>query len=483
MVITNKIKYDTPRLEINGVQIGLASKIKILGLTIDNKMTFGEHTAEVAKKAINIYKQLAKTTKVSWGLNSDIIRTIYTAVVEPVILYAASAWSPSVSKLYIKKRLDSVQRGFAVKICKAHKTASLNSVRVLAELLPLDLRVVEEATLFKIKKGHDTLEVLKDVEIELKTPYQNTPHPAKIPQISYRALANEEVNNEDKIHVYTDGSKTSEGVGAAVTFWRNDREILKHKLTLAGFCSVYQAELLALNKAVHLAVRRKEVGFNIYSDSRSALDAVSRSRSLNPLVTEIREELGKHPEKEIKLFWVKAHAGREGNERADELAKEATRNHKNRPTYDRCPLSHLKRLIRAGTLQKWATRYKNEPTGKITKMFLPDAIAAHKITRSIKFSSALTQILTGHGGFSAYLHRFKLKESPECVCGHAEEDVPHILFDCLVHLYNRMKLEKQINVERIDKSNIALEIANKEKRDIIIKYCIEVGMLVNNRNK
>ncbi|CAF4816741.1 unnamed protein product [Pieris macdunnoughi] len=411
---------------------------------------------------------------------------IREAVVEPVILYAASAWSPSVSKLYIKKRLDSVQRGFAAKICKAHKTASLNSVRVLAGLLPLDLRVVEEATLFKIKKGHDTLEVLKDVEIELKTPYQNTPHPAKIPQISYRVLANEEVNNEDKIHVYTDGSKTSEGVGwlrAAVTFWRNDREILKHKLTLAGFCSVYQAELLALKKAVHLAVRRKEVGFNIFSDARSALDAITSSRSLSPLVTDIREVLGKHPEKEIKLFWVKAHAGREGNERADELAKEATKNHKNKPSYDRCPLSHLKRLIRAETLQKWATRYKNEQTGKITKMFFPDAIAAYKIIRNITFNSTLSQILTGHGGFSAYLYRFKLKESPTCICGYAEEDVPHILFDCPVHLYVRMKLENQIDVDKIGKCNIASELAKKDNRKTILQYCIEIGTLVNNRNK
>ena len=43
----------------------------------------------------------------------------------------------------------------------------------------------------------------------------------------------------------------------------------------------------------------------------------------------------------------------------------------------------------------------------------------------------LTQLLTGHGCFRAYLYRFKLKDTPGCpVCLDANEDAEHVFCDC-----------------------------------------------------
>ncbi|CAH2103374.1 unnamed protein product [Euphydryas editha] len=80
------------------------------------------HFANVSatcKKAADMYKQLACAAKVTWGLNGEIVRTIYMVVIEAFVLYAATAWSPAAEKLSIRKQLDSLQRGFAQKICKA----------------------------------------------------------------------------------------------------------------------------------------------------------------------------------------------------------------------------------------------------------------------------------------------------------------------------------------------------------------------------
>ena len=42
-----------------------------------------------------------------------------------------------------------------------------------------------------------------------------------------------------------------------------------------------------------------------------------------------------------------------------------------------------------------------------------------------------TQLLSGHGGFRAYLARFKIVESPLCLhCGDVWEDVEHVLVTC-----------------------------------------------------
>ncbi|GBP26266.1 hypothetical protein EVAR_16120_1 [Eumeta japonica] len=59
----------------------------------------------------------------------------------------------------------------------------------------------------------------------------------------------------------------------------------------------------------------------------------------------------------------------------------------------------------------------------------------------------MAQILTGHGGFAQYLHRFKLKDSPYCACDPAKiQDMLHVLEECPVFLRERVALETEIDV-------------------------------------
>ncbi|GBP14790.1 hypothetical protein EVAR_75386_1 [Eumeta japonica] len=46
-------------VHINGEQISLVGEIRLLGLTIDRKLTFIPNVAKACKKATNIYKGLA----------------------------------------------------------------------------------------------------------------------------------------------------------------------------------------------------------------------------------------------------------------------------------------------------------------------------------------------------------------------------------------------------------------------------------------
>jgi hypothetical protein len=45
-------------------------------------------------------------------------------------------------------------------------------------------------------------------------------------------------------------------------------------------------------------------------------------------------------------------------------------------------------------------------------------------------------MVTRHGMTKAYLHRFKMAQSPECVCAIGDQTVDHLIFDC-------PKLEKE----------------------------------------
>ena len=39
-------------------------------------------------------------------------------------------------------------------------------------------------------------------------------------------------------------------------------------------------------------------------------------------------------------------------------------------------------------------------------------------------------MVTAHGKTKAYLRRFKIIQSPECVCANGDQTVDHLIFDC-----------------------------------------------------
>ncbi|GBP14607.1 Putative 115 kDa protein in type-1 retrotransposable element R1DM [Eumeta japonica] len=193
MVLTKKLKYDDPVVHINGEQISLVGEIRLLGLTIDRKLTFIPHVAKACKKTANIYKGLARAAKATWGLSPEVVRTIYITVIEPIVLYASCAWVPATRKLGMRKMLDAVQRSVALKACRAHRTVSLHSTLILSRLLPLDIRVKEAAWLYEVKRGKDLGDTFVDRELEKPVYFGDLPHPAHLltgPK-TYHPLAHE----------------------------------------------------------------------------------------------------------------------------------------------------------------------------------------------------------------------------------------------------------------------------------------------------
>ncbi|KAJ0182276.1 hypothetical protein K1T71_001645 [Dendrolimus kikuchii] len=485
MTITRKLKYDNPRLSMGGVDIGMSSEVKILGLTIDRALTFNAHAKNVCAKALTVYKQLARAAKVSWGLHPEVIRSVYTAVVEPIIMYAASAWAPATAKLGVRKQLGIVQRGFAQKLCKAYRTVSLNASIVLAGILPLDLRIQEAKALYEAKRGV-ALPILADREVERRVAFTHTPHPAKHMDLGFLCLVDQtEVNDHctQAVRIFTDGSKIEGKVGASLSLWNNDVETRNRKLKLPSYCTVYQAELLAICRATEEILASPEDSFGIYSDSRSALQTVTNWSSTHHLAVTARKNLMESMAmgKGVSLFWVKAHAEVKENDRADALAKAAARTLKVKPHYDRCPVSFVKRMIRMGTLDEWNRRFRDEPTASVTKFFFPNTECAYKTIRRVGITSLTTQIFTGHGGFSEYLNRFKLKEDPSCVCEPGVPETPlHIVFECPLFAVERNNAEITLRTE-IKKENVQ-ELLSKKLLEGFMSFATKIARKAVKRN-
>ena len=91
----------SPRTQKNLTQLGLlidnttlpmTTRSKILGLTLDPKLTYKRHidlTATKARNTINILKVLTST---KWGKHTKTILATYKAITRPVLEYASTIW-------------------------------------------------------------------------------------------------------------------------------------------------------------------------------------------------------------------------------------------------------------------------------------------------------------------------------------------------------------------------------------------------------
>lgn len=226
IVLTRKLKYDSQRFRLDGRELVLSESLKVLGLTVDRSLNFKAHLGNIYGKTVSIFKMISRAVKTQWGLNPEIMRLLYLVTVEPVVLYAASAWAPAADRKFVRARLDHITRMFALKISRAHRTTSLVSSVLISRIIPLDLRLREQARLYEIKRGKP-FEELPGRKLEMRINPCQRLHPAERKHVVFTSITSQQeadgIDN-DWPRLYTDGSKLDGKVGAAISCWRGDEE-------------------------------------------------------------------------------------------------------------------------------------------------------------------------------------------------------------------------------------------------------------------
>ena len=124
--------------------------------------------------------------------------------------------------------------------------------------------------------------------------------------------------HDGEYEIYTDGSRSSEGVGFAVV-----ADDFYDSAKLSTSASIYTAELTVIINAMNVVCHTNQKSFVIYSDSKSALESLNNYNLSHPLVQKAQEWLFwiSCQHKSVSFCWVPAHVGIPGNERADRKAK------------------------------------------------------------------------------------------------------------------------------------------------------------------
>ena len=73
----------------------------------------------------------------------------------------------------------------------------------------------------------------------------------------------------------------------------------------------------------------------------------------------------------VEFNWITAHAGHQGNELADRLAKEAATRSEINASYSRITKSAVKSELRESSVKMWLTEWDSTTKGAITKLYFP----------------------------------------------------------------------------------------------------------------
>lgn len=485
IVFSRKYKLPAFNLKINNIELNRTFSFRYLGITFDSKCLWKDHVEAISKKCVKRINFIRSVSGRSWGGHPLTMLTIYKSTIRPILEYGSYCFQnlANTHKLRIKRI-----QWRAIRVCFGLMTSTHTAtLEVQAGVLPLDLRWKELALRFLCKSLNGPSNLLRNSINELLN--ERPDHPISnlyntlaafntnqalmfscysspwscllfSPTVSMamknhlRTIQNPTSNEVNEIFstvmsalgqtkcIYTDGSKTPEGIGSAVFVSEN----MSISQQLQKPSSVFVAELTAVILATEIINNCLPGKFVIATDSMSVAQCIRNTNietktfnlvyscKLNLLNLKCRGY-------EIIILWIPAHKGILGNERADEIAKQASvdgRLSECVPEWQNY-IPEIAAIIKS----EWQIRWTNGDMGRYFHSICP-VVSKHSwlnvsVNLSRPLNRTINRLASNHYGLNHHLNRINIIDSPICSRCGAYETADHILFTC-PHLINRNPL-------------------------------------------
>ena len=339
-----------------------------------------------------------------------------------------------------------------------------------------------------------------------------------------------EANALTGLTAYTDGSGLDKKIGAAAVLTLNGTELssLRYQLGNDSDHTVYEAEITAVILAIHILTQiqrplrqvtigvdnqavllglknqKPKPGHYLLDKIHDALEdfQVKQARNRGHTVEgyrtgsgRVRLEDGNKGWKEwnlkrwckVKFVWTPGHEGIEGNERADEIAKQATEEgsspRRKLPTFLRrkslpTSISATRQTLKGSIKKRWKSEWKvspRHPKSSNIDCSLPSDNFIH-IAGQLKRpqASILIQMRTGHLPLNVVLHRIKRSDTSDCPhCGNGtSETILHYLFICPHYETARRRIHAATQRE---KNVFAFLLGSRKGIPLLLHYISDTG--------
>jgi hypothetical protein len=219
------------------------------------------------KKYRKMIFALSKSAKLKWGLSHKALKTLHTGGIQPLLLYGAPVWTEIIEKTSHREKKTIVQRLIKIKVAKAYRTVSNDALCIITGLTPIHIKIKETAELYKIIRGNRHKNSVIDHD---KLPKQWL-HPAA------RIIATDNRKEESTpIYIYTDGSKSEQGVGAGII--RPGTPTVKMMYRMDTRCTNIQTEAFAILKELeyiqNTQTNEEDKAATVHTGSRMTLDSL-----------------------------------------------------------------------------------------------------------------------------------------------------------------------------------------------------------------
>ena len=489
MLFHRKRIDEAPTLKLyNRIEIEFPPSVKFLGMHFDSSLNWKFHIRKLKTKCTKRLAILKNLSHLTWGADRHTLIQLYNALIRPLLDYGSVVYSSANDS--ILQTLNPIHNSALRISMGAFKSTPIISLYAESGEMPLKYRrkqlLIQYYNHLLSSPNNPTNLSIHNLPIErcsqkmilpriLNTMTeldlaQATVTPDHIGEAATWLLSPECIcshfdypskstcstntlyslfmehkeqyhNNEE--HIYTDGSKSNEGVGCAA--------ISQHtmKLThLPNEASIFTAELAAVSSALNIVSDSQQQEFVIFTDSQSVLTAIQNIRNSNPLVNKIQKWLiDLHSlHKRVTICWVPGHANIPNNERADEEARNAI-------TLDimeenrEIPRTDYYLYIKRAILSKWDEEWTNVQLNKLReiKPTIKQWPSSENRCRTIEVK--LARLRMGHTHLTHH-HLMERREQPYCDDCLVPLTVRHLIAECpsLQHIrWNHYPLTSQMN--------------------------------------
>lgn len=483
-------KNQLVNLHINNSHVTSVDNVRYLGIWLDKSLLWRRHINETQEKVTKMLNLLKILAGASWGIHPKHLRRLYIALIRSRIDFGSFLYDTA-AKTHLSK-LDKVQN-IALRVIGGFiRTTPIHVMECELGIHPLFLRRQYLATKYCLKSqsfsNNITISVLKELSTLCETSFwQNKKKPllvsvfddtknehvnaskplnmfkldtwmsnistnfietqvdgikqaktecdAKIMKYNSLCMINSKYRNWHKL--YTDGSKTSGGSGAA--YYDPSRNVKEtYKIVSENIC-IMSVELLAISEALSYIITSDMGDVVVFTDSRSSLQHIARCASgvrgvsvayaiLKKVLFLLRKGVN------LRLQWIPAHIGIRGNEVADELAKEAIIT--GTEIYVLPEVTEILIKYRYKIYEKWKLNYLTTSGQKgiwyRTLQHEPPRIPWCTYSKLRRHHMVIAyRLRSGHMPLNKFMHLMRRVDSPNCASCGVPEDVYHLLVECV----------------------------------------------------